>query len=85
MLILNLEGPQLGPELEQEEDPAPLLLLGRLQPPPGEAGEQEVGEDAGGDRDTAAPVAVEEQLVDESDVKKGVNGGKNDVEEEQRY
>ena len=46
MLILNLGGPQLGPELEQEEDPAPLLLLGRLHSPPSEAGEQEVGDDA---------------------------------------
>ena len=85
MSTLNLEGPQLGPELEQEEDPAPLLLLGRLHPPPGEAGEQEVGDDTGGDGETGAPVAVEEQLLDQSRVKKDVNGGQNDVEYNQHH
>ena len=85
MSTLHLKSPQLGPELEHEEDPAPLLLAGRLQSPPSEAGEQEVGDNPSGDKGAATPVAVEEQLLDESDVKKGVNGGKNDVEEEQRY
>ena len=85
MTTLNLEGPQLGPELEQEEDPAPLLLVGGLHPPPSEAGEQEVGHDTRGDNETGVPVPVEEQLLDQSRVKKDVNGGQNDVEYNQHH
>ena len=83
--ILDLEGLQLGPELEHEEDPAPLLLASRLQSPPSEAGEQEVGDDPTGDKGAATQVAVEEQLLDQNGVKKGVNGGQNDVEYNQFY
>ena len=81
----HLKSPQLGPELEHEEDPAPLLLLGRLHPPPGNAGEQEVGDDPPGDKGTGTPEAVEKQLLDQSRVKKDIDGRQDDVEHKQLY
>ena len=82
---LHLKGPQLRPELERQEDPTPFLLVGRLESPPGEACEEEVGEDADGDEDTRTKVAVEEQLLHQSCVEEDIYGGKNGVEEEQLY
>ena len=81
----HLAGSQLWPELEGKEYPAPFLLFGRLQSPPGEAGEQEVGEDAGEDEDAGAKVAVVEQLLDQHNVKENVCGGKDYVEQNQFY
>ena len=81
----HLAGSQLWPELEGKEYPAPFLLFGRLQSPPGEAGEQEVGEDASEDEDARAKVAVIEQLMGKRNVKKDVGGGKDYVEQNQFY
>ena len=53
----------------------------RLQSPPGDAWEDEVGDDAAGDEGSATKVAVVQQLLHQNYVKENVYGGKNNVEE----
>ena len=55
----------------------------RLESPPSNACEDEVGDDATGDEGAATKVAVVQQILHPNCVKEDVYGGKKNVEENQ--
>ena len=52
----NLKCSQLWPELKQKENPTPPFPLGRFKSPPSQGGEQEVGQNAGDNKQTETRV-----------------------------